>query len=592
LTPERWQQIDRLLQASLERAPEDRSAFLEQACSGDAALRQQVELLISLESQASSFLEEPAFDALEAIPGDEQRLPAESTLGHYRIECRIGAGGMGEVYRARDSRLDRTVALKILPPEVADDDERLARFVREAKAASALNHPNVAHIYEIGEAEGVNFIAMEYVEGETLAAKIGGRPLEIADALEIAGQAADALGEAHGKGITHRDIKSANIMVTQRGQAKVLDFGLAKITRAAGQEVTNLHTLVKTNSGVVMGTLPFMSPEQALGRDVDHRSDIFSLGVVIYQMATGRLPFSASSPNETLDKILHVQPEAITHFNSNAPAALEHVVRKCLEKDRERRYQSARELLVDLENLKRHRDLDRKILHLSSSRRLRSACVVAAIMTVLILAVGLSAYLSRNPRQPESSRLASAQPAPIELMRYYLEMESAPGKSVRATGLDPISVGQTFKFHFIPAEDGYLYIIAPGKSNTLTTFLTAQPIPDSGIKTNRVESGVDHSFPVGKDNWIEIGPEGRLTTFTIIFSPQPLATPGFLVERAGRVLTPVEQQVFDGLRRVFGANQPESAAEILADQPGVLVTLPERPAERRPILFDISIPSA
>ncbi len=210
----------------------------------------------------------------------------------------------------------------------------------------------MATIYEIGEAENVNFIAMEYVEGQTLAAKINGAPLAIAEIVEIGSQIADALDEAHGKGITHRDIKPANVMLTPRGQVKVLDFGLAKITRPQSID-SNVSTLAKTQSGVVMGTVPYMSPEQALGRDVDQRSDLFSLGVVLYEMATGRLPFAGASTSDMLDRILHAQPEALARFNYDVPAELERIMRKCLEKERERRYQSARELLVDLKNLQR-----------------------------------------------------------------------------------------------------------------------------------------------------------------------------------------------------------------------------------------------
>ena len=260
---------------------------------------------------------------------------------------------MGEVYLAQDSRLERTLALKVLPIEWSSDPDRMKRFLREAKAASALKHPNVAHIYEIGEWNGIQFIALEYVEGQTLAAKIGNHPLNLTEVVEIGIQVADALDEAHSKGITHRAIKPANLMLTARGQVKVLDFGLAKVTWAKGLAATSdLSTVVNTEAGVVMGTMEYMSPEQVLGKEVDHRTDVFSLGVVLYQMATGRLPFSGKSPNETLDHILHGQPEAIARFNYNVPVELERIVRKCLEKDRERRYQSARELLVDLRNLK------------------------------------------------------------------------------------------------------------------------------------------------------------------------------------------------------------------------------------------------
>ena len=212
---------------------------------------------------------------------------------HYRVVSRLGAGGMGEVYLAQDTQLDRSVALKVLPDDVSQDPERMRRFVQEAKAASSLNHPNICVIHEIGDADGVRFIVMEYVEGQPLEAKIGARPLSTPEILDLGTQIADALDEAHTKGITHRDIKPANILITPRGQVKVLDFGLAKIQPARTTAV-DAATLAVTQPGVVMGTTRYMSPEQALGRDVDHRSDVFSLGVVLYEMATGAAHFTGA----------------------------------------------------------------------------------------------------------------------------------------------------------------------------------------------------------------------------------------------------------------------------------------------------------
>ena len=278
-------------------------------------------------------------------------------VGPYKIHSLLGVGGMGEVYLAQDPRLDRAVALKILPAELASDPDRIRRFIREARAASGLKHPNVATIYEIGKSDEFHFIAMEYVEGQTLANKISGRPLPIAEIVDIGIQVADALDEAHRKGITHRDIKPANLMLTSREQVKILDFGLAKVARPEGQALgSDISTVMKTETGVVMGTVQYMSPEQVLGKEVDHRTDIFSLGVVLYEMATGRLPFTGTSSSETMDRVLHGQPEAIARFNYDVPAELDRIIRKCLEKDRERRYQSARELLIDLKNLKRDSD--------------------------------------------------------------------------------------------------------------------------------------------------------------------------------------------------------------------------------------------
>ena len=278
------------------------------------------------------------------------------TISHYRIVEKLGAGGMGEVFLAEDTRLDRKVALKILPAAMASDRDRAQRFVREAKAASALSHPNVCVVHEVGETDdGLLFIAMEHISGATLESVLASRELGTAELLDVAVQVGDALDEAHGKGITHRDIKPANIMITARGQAKVLDFGLAKRQRphedAAGTETA---TQAETAFGVLLGTVQYMSPEQALGRSVDHRSDIFSFGIVLYQMAAGRRPFVGASAVETLDRIIHSEPETIVSADRPIPSDLERIIRRCLEKDRERRYQSAREIVSDLKALKRH----------------------------------------------------------------------------------------------------------------------------------------------------------------------------------------------------------------------------------------------
>jgi two-component system, LytTR family, response regulator len=275
-----------------------------------------------------------------------------SNIAHYRVVSRLGEGGMGAVYLADDTRLGRRVALKVLPAKVAADPERMHRFVQEAKLASALTHPNVAYIYEIGEDDGLRFLAMEYVDGEPLSVRLERGPLGFSELLSVGIQVADALDDAHSKSIVHRDIKPSNLMLTQRGYVKVLDFGLAKL-EASSHETQREETQVMTSAGVVMGTVAYMSPEQALGRDVDHRTDLFSLGVVLYETATGRLPFPGATASETIARILGSQPDAIARFNYDIPEGLDRVVRKCLEKDRDRRYQSARDLLVDLKNLER-----------------------------------------------------------------------------------------------------------------------------------------------------------------------------------------------------------------------------------------------
>ncbi|MBI4469562.1 MAG: serine/threonine-protein kinase [Acidobacteria bacterium] len=337
----------------------------------------------------------------------------EHPIGPYQLTARLGTGGMGDVYLARDSRLGRQVALKLLPKYFINDQERVRRFQQEALAASALSHPNVATIYETGEAEGRIYIAMEFVEGTTLDAKITGRSLETSEILDVGLQVASALVKAHAKGIIHRDIKPGNILVTAEGHVKVVDFGLAKVNRTEQPPVMGDRCFpATTEPGVLMGTVTYMSPEQALGRTVDQRTDLFSLGVVLYEMATGRPPFSGATRTETIDQILHTQPEAIARFNYTIPAALEQIVRKCLEKEPDQRYQSARELQIDPRNLKR--DLESgapdsapMTLGMASGRgRKRERIVwitVAAALLLLTLALAL-AYFQRAPVEVRAVR--------------------------------------------------------------------------------------------------------------------------------------------------------------------------------------------
>jgi serine/threonine protein kinase len=279
-------------------------------------------------------------------------------LQHYRIRERLGAGGMGEVYLAEDTRLGRDVALKFLPAAAQADPERRGRLMIEARAASALRSPHIAAIYDIGEHDGAVYLVMEYVEGTVLAERLRQGPLPIRDALGVGLQVADALSDAHARGIVHRDIKSGNIIVSPRGQVKVLDFGLAKFVQPpdGGDPVDARLTFEQTVAGMVLGTISYMSPEQALGRTVDGRSDLFSLGIVLYEMVTGRLPFEGRSFGEMVDAIVNQAPPAAARFNYEVTPPVEAIIRKALEKNADFRYQTARDLYIDLHNLKAELD--------------------------------------------------------------------------------------------------------------------------------------------------------------------------------------------------------------------------------------------
>ncbi len=287
-------------------------------------------------------------------------------LGRYEIHSPLGAGGMGEVYLAQDTKLDRKVALKILPAALAADQDRMRRFRQEAKAASVLNHPNIITIYEIERIDSVNFIATEFIEGETLRQRLRSATMKLGEVLDVAIQTASALSAAHATGVAHRDIKPENIMVRQDGIVKVLDFGLAKLTERTPPDSVNTEAptraVVNTESGVVLGTAIYMSPEQARGLRVDARTDIFSLGVVIYEMVAGRLPFEGSTSSDVLASLLsEKQPQPLARYSREASAELERIVSKALRKEREQRYQTTRDLLLDLQSLKQQLDFEAKL---------------------------------------------------------------------------------------------------------------------------------------------------------------------------------------------------------------------------------------
>src|SRR5438128_989971 len=371
MKPERWQQIKNLLQAALEREPAERPAFLDEACQGDKLLRQQVNSFIISHEQAGGFIEEPAFEVMAESLENKQTELVGQMLGHYRVLEQLGAGGMGEVYLAQDTRLGRKVALKMLPADLTAEDERVRRFQQEARAASALNHPNIITIYEIAEMDSRRFMATEFIDGETLFERLKAGLMKLYDALDVAVQVTSALCAAHQAGIVHRDIKPGNIMLRTYGIVKVLDFGLAMLTEQK-HDGLEAATLVKTKQGTVMGTAHYMSPEQARGQKMDARTDIFSLGVVLYEMVTGRVPFAGETMTDVLASILREQPPSLSQCAPEAPDELQRIVHSALRKDKEQRYQTAGDLWTDLKALKQRLEFEVELERSNLSRKATS----------------------------------------------------------------------------------------------------------------------------------------------------------------------------------------------------------------------------
>ncbi len=362
MNPEQWQQVKAIFDAALKREPSELSAFLDKVCGDDEFLRREVETLLASSEHTGSFMERAAVSEIaEVIVGEDKNLQISENLNHYRILSHLGAGGMGEVYLAEDTKLNRFVALKLLPTFLSSDQNANRRLLREARTAATLDHPHICQIHEIAEADGRFFIVMQFCEGETLAEKLERETLNLREMLDLAIQIADALTIAHAHHVIHRDIKPANIIVNNQGQAKILDFGLAKIIA----EKVNVESEAETAqflsaADMIFGTAPYMSPEQVRGKSLDARTDVFSFGVVLYEMLSGKQPFKRENHAETIAAVLNYEPP-IAKTMHDAPPELQRIVQKSLAKDKEERYQTARDLWIDLQTLKQELDFQDKL---------------------------------------------------------------------------------------------------------------------------------------------------------------------------------------------------------------------------------------
>jgi Tol biopolymer transport system component len=480
MTPERWRQIEDLYEAVLALTPDRQAVFLQHACENDRGLRRELESLLVLERRAQEFLEETAVEvAAASLPADESAdetggISPGSHVGPYRIDAPLGAGGMGRVYRATDTRLGRNVALKVLSPDLSLDEAALKRFQREARAASALNHSNICTLYDLGEFNGLPYLVMELLEGESLRDHLASGPLQPAEAMELALGILQGLGAAHRKGIIHRDVKPANVFVAAQTLVKLLDFGVAKLLEelpaSPGTEPLPSATpgpgAFSTRPSTACGTVAYMSPEQARGEPVDARSDLYSFGATLYHMLTGRLPIDEGAPTAMLAAILHAPPLAPSKANPRLGAGWDRIVLKALEKDRQFRYQSASELEADLHRFRRRQQL---------GPVLRRYSLAAGV--VFAFAAGLTSYTTAR----------SGGDSPIKEATFK-QLTERPGQELYPA-LSP---------------DGESIIYASKSEGNWDLFL--QKVGDKTARNLTAGSGVDNTQP-------SFSPDGQQLAF-------------------------------------------------------------------------------
>src|SRR5438067_2483277 len=398
MTPAQLQTVEEIFHAALDQKPEQVARFVDTACEGDELLRRRVEALLASHQRAGGFIETSTVGiATRIIESEQADLLVGQTFGHYKISKRIGSGGMGEVYLATDMTAGRKAALKLLPMRFTGDSNRLKRFQQEARAVVALNHPNILTVYEIGEDHSTHYIASELIEGETLRQRFARGRMELSEAVDVAIQVASALAAAHEAGIVHRDVNPGNIMLRRDGYVKVLDFGIAKLAEQeapATMPKDEALLLIETNLGSILGTIPYMSPEQACGTPVDKETDIWSLGVTLYEMVTGHQPFVGEAPREVMTSIREKQPPPLTSYSKQTPAELRQIISKALRKDRTERYQSVSEMFQALKNLRHKLELKAVPLWL---RWTRSPIALVLVLLVAALSLALPFYWHRNP---------------------------------------------------------------------------------------------------------------------------------------------------------------------------------------------------
>lgn len=553
MTPERWQQVSRIFQSAIELDTEARADYLEKECGSDQPLREEVSRLINSHQQASAenFIAEPAFAQSNSSSQETRSLVAGQLFGPYLIVAHLGTGGMGEVYLATDTRLDRRVALKILSGELAHDKRRMQRFEQEARLASSLNQPNILTIFEFGEVDSLRFLATEYVEGETLRRRIHRERLKLSQILDISAQVVAALDAAHEAKIVHRDMKPENIMIRSRDHiVKVLDFGLAKTTeRTSVTHATDsqIATQYKTAAGTILGTVNYMSPEQAQGQPVDARTDIWSVGIIIQEMVTGEAPFKGRTPSHTIVQILENEPSTLTqNAKFEVPSELQRIVSKALTKQLDDRYQNTKDLLIDLRKLRKQLDVEvemkrsvgpssvaiptsqtRALLtssdeHLPARRTQKWKQLIGIVLGVIVgigIVWGIRSYRKEGPTnvaQPQVAPTERKLTYSITVQKYrYDRPFEAPFQLSKEIAFER---DYQIRLNINSPQPGFLYILnegpqTPGKA---AEFVVLFPSPTSNSGSALVTE--NHLTQIPEKSWIHFDNEKGTERVWLIFS--------------------------------------------------------------------------
>jgi serine/threonine protein kinase len=594
LTPERWQQISRIFKSAISLDTEARAAYVAGQCGPDDSLRAEVEKLLDSHRQASEsdFMGGVAAEAAAGLLASDEIGPQPPALtkgqrfGSYIILNSLGAGGMGEVYLATDSRLDRTVALKVLSSDISRDKRRMQRFRQEAKVASSLNQPNILTIYEFGEVDGLTFIATEFIDGETLRDYVHGKRLKLVAILEIAIQVLAALDAAHEARIVHRDIKPENVMIRNRDHVvKVLDFGLAKATEKKSSvldaEESEAATEFKTAPGTIMGTVNYMSPEQALAKAIDERTDIWSTAVMIYEMVSGLAPFKGATDSHTIVQILEKDPVPLTNFTRlKVPEELQWIVSKGLSKSPDERYQTAKDMLIDLRNLKKRLEVEADIQRTSSpttsvappatdqidrapqkKRTLVIALIGMTVVTALIFAVNIW----RSSRARSVAPPASPAVAPVErTVTYWITVQKFKG---RKPYQEPFTLAGEINFepdyqirvNVRSPQSGYLYVLNEGPTSGDPEFVVLFPSSTANNGLPFLAAGQTVKIP--EESWISFDTQQGVEKLWLVFAEDAVteleAVKHFASKRTrGLVTDPAQNKLVQNFLNTHSATKP------------------------------------